>query len=224
MNEENLILSKICFEINKIDKSIFYLENHIKINKGLNFNEHEHFFKIYKKSIEISRNYYRNLDEEFKYLCLEGETEKAELILEYLNLCNNRITNTLNNGIFYLNNFLIPNTNNNEENLEYYRILGDFYRYLFECSNGKEKENYFKNYLNFYKKSFEYFNNEIDFLNPFYLSLILSYTVFISEKDICLAIDLSNNILNNINNFEILPLEIQQKIEIIKKNVNLWNK
>ncbi|SBS96009.1 14-3-3 protein, putative (14-3-3I) [Plasmodium ovale curtisi] len=76
---------------------------------------------------------------------------------------------------------LIPNTSESESKVFYYKMKGDYYRYIseFSCDEGKKEASNFAQEA--YQKATDIAENELPSTHPIRLGLALNYSVFFYE-------------------------------------------
>lgn len=126
---------------------------------------------------------------------------------------------------------LITRAETNEAKCFYYKLKGDYYRYVAENLDGEEKNKYVEKSKENYEKSIES-GNKLESLNQVKIGLMLNYSVFLyevggnKEKGIKIAqetYDKGKEEIEKIkekDNEEIK--EVEKIIDLIEENLNGW--
>ena len=162
--EKNLYLAKYCLEIEKYEDAIKYIDDLIKgKSEELIEEERKIFILIYRRYITDQRNTWKTL-----YQLKEKEklmkTGYVTLINEIRNNIEEIIKITLEKIIYLTNNYILNKVFSNEARAFFYKVKGDFYRYLSELSYGEELNTYIENAFQNYKEYVTY-KSDVEALN-----------------------------------------------------------
>jgi 14-3-3 protein beta/theta/zeta len=80
-----------------------------------------------------------------------------------------------------LDDFLIAKSSQHESKVFYFKMKGDYYRYLAEVAAGDDRAEIMKNSQESYKQAFDIAGQEMPPTHPIRLGLALNYSVFYYE-------------------------------------------
>ena len=231
--QKNLYLAKYCLEIEKYEDAIKYIDDLIKgKNEELTEEERNIFILIYRRYITDQRNTWKTLyqlEEKEKLM----KTGYVTLINEIRNNIEEIIKTTLEKIIYLTNNYILNKVFSNEARAFFYKVKGDFYRYLSELSYGEELNTYIQNAFQNYKESVTY-SSDVEALNIIKLGNFLNFAVFQYEvmNNTAAAIKIAQHALNDaanelkiIGSDEMIGDDIKDSlrmIEILKENFTNW--
>ena len=98
---------------------------------------------------------------------------KAQIEEELLKLCKEILD--------LLKTYLIPNVKDAEAKVFYYKMEGDYFRYISEFSRAGEKEEASKKAKNSYQEAYTVAERDLDPTHPIRLGLALNYSVYYYE-------------------------------------------
>ena len=231
--QKNLYLAKYCLEIEKYEDAIKYIDDLIKgKNEELTEEERNIFILIYRRYITDQRNTWKTL-----YQLKEKEklmkTGYVTLINEIRNNIEEIIKTTSEKIIYLTNNYILNKVFSNEGRAFFYKVKGDFYRYLSELSYGEELNTYIENAFQNYKEYVTY-SSDVEALNIIKLGNFLNFAVFQYEvmNNTAAAIKIAQHALNDaanelkiIGSDEMIGDDIKDSlrmIEILKENFTNW--
>ena len=231
--QKNLYLAKYCLEIEKYEDAIKYIDDLIKgKNEELTEEERNIFILIYRRYITDQRNTWKTLyqlEEKEKLM----KTGYVTLINEIRNNIEEIIKTTSEKIIYLTNNYILNKVFSNEGRAFFYKVKGDFYRYLSELSYGEELNTYIQNAFQNYKESVTY-SSDVEALNIIKLGNFLNFAVFQYEvmNNTAAAIKIAQHALNDaanelkiIGSDEMIGDDIKDSlrmIEILKENFTNW--
>lgn len=175
--EKYLYLAKINEKACHYPEMLDFIDKFIALNPVLSKEERQFLNAAYKTSISPKRNSW------FAVSLLEKKEDSAKVKgyhREIKEIIEKEIREICNKMDSLLDNFLIPNSQNNEYKGYYLILKGDYYRYLCEISEKEELTKNIEKASASYQKALE-FLKYISILNPTKLSLALNYSVFLYE-------------------------------------------
>lgn len=208
------------------------IEKLIKTDPQLSKEERKFITLAYKSALNPKRNSWftvNNLEKK------EDQQKIKNYHKEVKNTIEQEIESICNKVINLLDEYLIPNSPNNESKVYYLLMKGDYLRYLCEIAKDKKLKELIENASQCYEKSLEnckYMN----ILNPTKLSLALNYSVFLYEikknkkEGITLSRKMYEDAVNcierkketcNIENF--IQKDSLFIIQLIKENYIFWS-
>lgn len=106
---------------------------------------------------------------------------KGEQIVEYRKMVEKELRDICNDMLDVLDKHLIPAANSGESKVFYYKMKGDYHRYLAEFATGNDRKEAAENSLMAYKTASDTANSELPTTHPIRLGLALNFSVFYYE-------------------------------------------
>jgi len=231
--EKNLYLAKFCLEIEKYDDAIRYIDDIIKTKDDeLTEEERNIFVMIYRCYITEQRNSWKTIynQEEKEKLT---KSKYYSLLIEIRNSIEEVIKNTSERIIHLINNYILKKVHSNEGKAFFFKVKGDYYRYLSEVSYGEALSAARQNALQNYKDSVT-FSSDIQPLNIIKLGNFLNFAVFQYEvmNNTTAALNLARQALNDaaielkiVGSDALLADELKDSltiVQILKENYKNW--
>ena len=196
--DKNLYLAKFCLEIEKYEDAIRYIEEIVKSKEEeLSEEERNVFVMIYRCYITEKRNAWKTLynQEEKEKIT---KSKYGTMINEIRREIEEVIKTTSERIINLINNYILKKVFSNEGKAFFYKVKGDYYRYLSEISYGEALSSSRQNALQNYKDSVT-FSSDIQPLNIIKLGNFLNFAVFQYEvmNNTNAAISLARQALND---------------------------
>ena len=191
----------------------------------LNNEERNLLAQAYKNKLEIYRKVLKQLklkesDEKNK------ETDNLLNYLEYKEAYENKMIEKIKEMIDFINQ-LLQKTEDKEGILLYYKLIGDFNRYIAEFAEGDLREKAINEYIDYYPKAYE-MAKEIYPLNIISLGTKLNYSVFLyeiiheREKGIEVAYDSFEIACRQKTRDNVDNKEVDAFINLFKDNIIEW--
>lgn len=111
----------------------------------------------------------------------EGSDRKQAMGKEYRQKIETELQNICKEVLTLLDDHLIKQAPNSESKVFYYKMKGDYFRYLAEVATGEQRTAVVDNSEEAYKAATEYAENELVTTHPIRLGLALNYSVFFYE-------------------------------------------
>ena len=195
--------------------------------KGTELNNEERnlLAQAYKNKLEIYRKVLKQLklkesDEKNK------ETDNLLNYLEYKEAYENKMIEKIKEMIDFINQ-LLQKTEDKEGILLYYKLIGDFNRYIAEFAEGDLREKAINECIDYYPKAYE-MAKEIYPLNIISLGTKLNYSVFLyeiiheREKGIEVAYDSFEIACRQKTRDNVDNKEVDAFINLFKDNIIEW--
>ena len=191
----------------------------------LNNEERNLLAQAYKNKLEIYRKVLKQLklkesDEKNK------ETDNLFNYLEYKEAYENKMIEKIKEMIDFINQ-LLQKTEDKEGILLYYKLIGDFNRYIAEFAEGDLREKAINECIDYYPKAYE-MAKEIYPLNIISLGTKLNYSVFLyeiiheREKGIEVAYDSFEIACRQKTRDNVDNKEVDAFINLFKDNIIEW--
>lgn len=179
--EECIYLAKVAESVERYNEMLEYMKNIVKFaNAQLTIEERSLLSVAYKNLTGSLRNSWRiivHIQE------LEGSKSTAKdnelsLIQQERSLIECEIRDTCEDVLNLLTKTLIPSARPGDETVFYYKMKGDYYRYLTEFSRGDTRKGYASSSLDAYKLAYKLAMATLDATHPTRLGLALNFSVY----------------------------------------------
>ena len=180
--ERDIFMAQVLLHTDRIKDSIKFLKKAIDINPVLTIDERNVFNSAYKTLVSTPRKGLREImlneqnDEEdnFSQECKNQiQNIKTEVTDELINYCMDLIN--------ILDSKIIPATKEIESKVFYYKLKGDYYRYICEVQSDDDREETVEKARESYETALSISKSQLEQYKPTALGLILNYTVFLFE-------------------------------------------
>merc|ERR1712071_366061 len=111
----------------------------------------------------------------------KGAEDKLELIRNYRNQVEKELKDICSDILSVLEKHLIPSATTGESKVFYYKMKGDYHRYLAEFATGNDRKEAAENSLMAYKAASDIVMTELPPTHPIRLGLALNFSVFYYE-------------------------------------------
>lgn len=180
MTSERDLASFMADFFDKIDRHkdiINSIKKMILLDPKLNESERNLFTEVYKNAIRPLRTTLQIMQE-----CFENMNPSyVKYIDEYKSKILNEMEIICKEFIGYIDNELLPVTNDSKSILFYETIKAGFYRYLIECKSNDEKTEFVCKAKQCYEKAVELANKICSGVEPTYQKLFFNYCIFLYE-------------------------------------------
>jgi len=112
---------------------------------------------------------------------MKGSENRIELIKQYRVQVENELRDICLDILDVLDKHLIPTASNGESKVFYYKMKGDYHRYLAEFASGNDRKEAAENSLVAYKAASDIAMTELPPTHPIRLGLALNFSVFYYE-------------------------------------------
>jgi 14-3-3 protein epsilon len=111
----------------------------------------------------------------------KGSEEKVDMIRKYRNTVEEELKDICGDILQVLDKHLIPAATQGESKVFYYKMKGDYHRYLAEFATGNDRKEAAENSLVAYKAASDIAMTELTPTHPIRLGLALNFSVFYYE-------------------------------------------
>eukprot|EP01134_Creolimax_fragrantissima_P006784 CFRG6784T1 len=151
------------------------------LGEELNIEERNLLSVAYKNGIGSRRASWRIVSSVEAKEESRGHTEKVEIIKAYRQKIEEELTNVCEDIMDVIDNKLIPSAKSGESKVFYYKMKGDYYRYLAEFQAGDARRKSGDDSLEAYKAASDIAKDELQPTHPIRLGLALNFSVFYYE-------------------------------------------
>lgn len=228
-NFEKLIYqAKLCSSSNRHSKTIEIMDKIIRNkNEDLSPEERNIFALSYKHIISASRASLSKIIEIYN----EEKDKSDKLSLDLIISLKQKLEEELKDGclkmINLLDKYLIKNASSSDSKVFYYKIKGDYNRYLSIFFPNSE---YLQQAQLSYKQALHY-GDILSCLNPIKIDLALSYSVFLydilqkQDEAIKFGSECLNEALEQLGKVDESDIkEVTSSLQMLKDNIDLWSK
>ncbi|KAG4969034.1 hypothetical protein JHK87_034685 [Glycine soja] len=182
---ENFVyVAKLAEQAERYDEMVDAMKKVAKLDVELSVEERNLFSVGYKNVVGSRRASWRILSSIEQKEESKGNELHVKRIRDYRNKVELELSNICSDIMIVLDEHLIPSTNIAESTVFYYKMKGDYYRYLAEFKAGNEKKEVADQSL----KAYEVFagasttaESELQPTHPIRLGLALNFSVFYYE-------------------------------------------
>jgi 14-3-3 protein epsilon len=163
----------------------------------------------------------------------EGKKDKSkdnvEKVKEYKSQIENELLSLCREILSLLSGHLIPQTTDSEAKVFYYKMQGDYYRYISEFAKGAEKNDAGNQARQSYEQAHQIAEKDLDATHPIRLGLALNYSVFYYEilQEREKACDMAKNAFDDaISGLDNVSDEYYKDstliMQLLRDNLTLW--
>ena len=229
--EKNVYLAMLAEQCNRFEEMTEFLEDMLKArDKDFNSDERNLLSIAYKNSVSTRRTALRTI---MAYEMKEKKKENSTFlpyIQEYRRKIEYELTNMCTNVLNTIDNFLLKRADDDEARVFYWKMKGDYNRYIAEYATGDLRKTVADGALNSYKSANEVARN-LSAIHPIYLGLSLNFSVFYYEvlndhETACKIaqeiLDLAGKELPNIDEEDETHRDAMSIINLLRENLEMW--
>jgi len=179
--EENVYMAKLAEQAERYDEMVEATKNLAKLNVELTVEERNLLSVAFKNAIGARRASWRILSSIEQKEENKGNSTNVQRIKQYCAKVEKELSDLCHDILGVLDNNLIPNATTGESKVFYYKMKGDYYRYLAEFATGDERKAAAENSLSSYKSASDIAEKNLQPTHPIRLGLALNFSVFYYE-------------------------------------------
>eukprot|EP00761_Pharyngomonas_kirbyi_P003325 gb/GECH01003329.1/.p1 GENE.gb/GECH01003329.1/~~gb/GECH01003329.1/.p1 ORF type:complete len:260 (+),score=68.01 gb/GECH01003329.1/:1-780(+) len=179
--EDNVFMAKLAEQAERYDEMVEAMKSVAKLDIDLSVEERNLLSVAYKNVIGARRASWRIISSIEHKEDTKGNEKQVERIRKYKNKVEKELSDICTDILEILNDHLIPSAANGESKVFYYKMKGDYHRYLAEFASGDDKKEPAQNSLMSYKSASDIANTELAPTHPIRLGLALNFSVFYYE-------------------------------------------
>merc|ERR1739844_435598 len=111
----------------------------------------------------------------------KGDADKMSIIKDYKSKIESELVDICNDILGIIEDTLIPNSTNEEAKVFYYKMKGDYHRYLAEFQQGEARKASASSALDAYQAASAVASSDLPPTHPIRLGLALNFSVFYYE-------------------------------------------
>eukprot|EP01113_Clastostelium_recurvatum_P008236 TRINITY_DN1386_c0_g1_i1.p1 TRINITY_DN1386_c0_g1~~TRINITY_DN1386_c0_g1_i1.p1 ORF type:complete len:258 (-),score=78.03 TRINITY_DN1386_c0_g1_i1:81-854(-) len=181
--EENVYMAKLAEQAERYDEMVEAMKKVANLDVELTVEERNLLSVAYKNVIGARRASWRIISSIEQKEENKGNESHVKRIKEYRSKVENELTNICNDILSVLDQHLIPSSTTGESKVFYYKMKGDYHRYLaeFAQAQGQARKEAAENSLIAYKSASDIAITELPPTHPIRLGLALNFSVFYYE-------------------------------------------
>jgi len=179
--EESVYMAKLAEQAERYDEMVESMKKVASLDVELTVEERNLLSVAYKNVIGARRASWRIISSIEQKEENKGNEVHVAKIKEYRTKVENELSNICNDILSVLDEHLIPTSNSGESKVFYYKMKGDYHRYLAEFATGNGRKESAENSLIAYKSASDIAVTELPPTHPIRLGLALNFSVFYYE-------------------------------------------
>jgi len=226
--EDNVYSAKLAEQAERYDEMVASMKKVAELNVELTVEERNLLSVAYKNVIGARRAAWRIISSIEQKEKSKENTKSVELIQNYAKKIETEFTEICNDVMNVLDKHLIPNATTDESNVFYYKMKGDYYRYVAEFTSEERKQEASNKSLEAYLKAWEV-GEKLPTTHPIRLGLALNFSVFYFEirNEPTKAVDLAKKAFDEaIPELDNLSADSYKDstviLQLLRDNLSLW--
>lgn len=180
--EDHVYKAKLAEQAERYEEMVDFMKKVAALNVELTVEERNLLSVAYKNVIGAQRSAWRIISSiEQKEESKGGDISKLELTKQYRVTIEKELGSICSDVLGVLDAHLIPSAGTGESKVFYYKMKGDYHRYLAEFSTGDSRKEAAENSLVAYKAASDVAVAELAPTHPIRLGLALNFSVFYYE-------------------------------------------
>lgn len=179
-NQNFVYTAKLAEQAERYEEMVDAMKNVAKLNVELTVEERNLLSVAYKNVVGARRASWRILSSIEQREEAKGSDVNVNRIKEYRKKVESELADVCNDIMTVIDDHLIPNSSG-ESNVFYYKMKGDYYRYLAEFNSGDERKEAADQSLKAYQEASTAAEAELPPTHPVRLGLALNFSVFYYE-------------------------------------------
>jgi len=179
--EENVYMAKLAEQAERYDEMVEAMKKVAKQDVELTVEERNLLSVAYKNVIGARRASWRIISSIEQKEENKGNENHVKRIKEYRNKVEAELSGICQDILNVLDKHLIPSSTTGESKVFYYKMKGDYHRYLAEFATGQARKEAAENSLIAYKSASDIAITELPPTHPIRLGLALNFSVFYYE-------------------------------------------
>jgi len=179
--EDNVYLAKLAEQAERYDEMVSAMKAVGELNTELTIEERNLLSVAYKNVIGARRASWRIVSSIEQKEEKRGNDAHRKAISEYRGKIEKELSDICADILGLLDKNLIPSATSSESKVFYYKMKGDYHRYLAEFLTGEKRNEASDASLNAYKAASDIAEKELTPTHPIRLGLALNFSVFYYE-------------------------------------------
>ncbi|KAK7203589.1 14-3-3 protein [Myxozyma melibiosi] len=179
--ETKTFLARLCEQAERYDEMVSYMKDVAKLGSELSVDERNLLSVAYKNVIGTRRASWRIISSIEQKEESKGSEHHVAQIREYRAKIENELEKVCDDVLSVLTEYLIPQAESGESKVFYYKMKGDYHRYLAEFASGDKRKDASSAAHDAYKTATDIALTELTPTHPIRLGLALNFSVFYYE-------------------------------------------
>jgi len=179
--EENVYMAKLAEQAERYEEMVDFMKKVAALDLELTVEERNLLSVAFKNVIGARRASWRIISSIEQKEENKGNEKHVSRIREYRARVDKELTEICNDILQVLDKHLIPTATSGESKVFYFKMKGDYHRYLAEFSTGNSRKEDAENSLMAYKSASDIAMTELPPTHPIRLGLALNFSVFYYE-------------------------------------------
>mmetsp|Transcript_30357 Transcript_30357/g.49055 ORF Transcript_30357/g.49055 Transcript_30357/m.49055 type:complete len:259 (+) Transcript_30357:85-861(+) len=179
--EDSVYMAKLAEQAERYDEMVEAMKKVAKLNLELTVEERNLLSVAYKNVIGARRASWRIISSIEQKEESKGNAAHVSKIRDYRIKVEQELSSICRDILKILVEHLIPNSATGESKVFYYKMKGDYFRYLAEFAAGPERQAAADDSLTAYKAASDIASTELPPTHPIRLGLALNFSVFYYE-------------------------------------------
>ncbi|XP_039141008.1 14-3-3-like protein GF14 iota [Dioscorea cayenensis subsp. rotundata] len=179
--EAHVYMAKLAEQAERYDEMVESMKKVAKLDAELTVEERNLLSVGYKNVIGARRASWRIMSSIEQKEESKGNEHNVKLIKGYCQKVEEELTKICNDILTIIDEHLIPSSSSPESSVFYYKMKGDYYRYLAEFKSEQERKEAADQSLKAYQAASNTANSDLPSTHPIRLGLALNFSVFYYE-------------------------------------------
>uniref|UniRef100_A0A060TBX3 ARAD1B12144p n=1 Tax=Blastobotrys adeninivorans TaxID=409370 RepID=A0A060TBX3_BLAAD len=179
--ETNTFLARLCEQAERYDEMVQYMKAVAKSGEELTVDERNLLSVAYKNVIGTRRASWRLILSIEQKEEAKNATQHVEQVRQYKAKIEQELEDVCKDVLSVLSDNLLPKAESGESKVFYYKMKGDYHRYLAEIATGDKKKDAASAAHDSYRKATDVAQTELSPTHPIRLGLALNFSVFYYE-------------------------------------------
>ncbi|KAL8518540.1 hypothetical protein ACS0TY_009777 [Phlomoides rotata] len=179
--ETHVYMAKLAEQAERYDEMVDFMKKVAKLDVELSVEERNLLSVGYKNVIGARRASWRIMSSIEQKEEAKGNENNVKLIKEYCQKVEDELSNICDDILSVIDKHLIPSSGSAEATVFYYKMKGDYYRYLAEFKTDQHKKEAADQSLKGYEAASAVANTDLPSTHPIRLGLALNFSVFYYE-------------------------------------------
>ncbi|OQD70080.1 hypothetical protein PENDEC_c027G02782 [Penicillium decumbens] len=179
--ENKTFLARLCEQAERYDEMVTYMKEVANIGGELTVDERNLLSVAYKNVVGTRRASWRIISSIEQKEESKGSEEHVNIIHEYRQKIETELEKVCQDVLDVLDESLIPKAETGESKVFYYKMKGDYHRYLAEFASGNKRKVAATAAHEAYKNATDVAQTDLTPTHPIRLGLALNFSVFYYE-------------------------------------------
>ncbi|PSS28827.1 14-3-3-like protein GF14 iota, partial [Actinidia chinensis var. chinensis] len=179
--ETHVYMAKLAEQAERYDEMVECMKKVAKLDVELTLEERNLLSVGYKNVIGARRASWRIMSSIEQKEESKGNENSVKLIKGYRQKVEEELSKICDDILTIIEKHLIPSSNSGEATVFYYKMKGDYFRYLAEFKTGQERKEAAEQSLAGYEAASATANTDLPSTHPIRLGLALNFSVFYYE-------------------------------------------